>query len=102
MVVGSRSVCPGGVCWTPSTTYKTYKLITRVPYFFYSELTFDKRMTHLQLCFNLMFFYPQRIPTIMQAFNDNNVSFVVRGGRQVLVMLADPNAGTVHLNAICM
>uniref|UniRef100_A0A4W6DH74 VPS10 domain-containing receptor SorCS2 n=1 Tax=Lates calcarifer TaxID=8187 RepID=A0A4W6DH74_LATCA len=33
-----------------------------------------------------------RIPAIMQAFNDNNVSFVVRGGLQVLVMLADPNA----------
>lgn len=38
----------------------------------------------------------------MQTFNDNNVSFVVRGGLQVLVMLADPNAGTVHLNAICI
>ncbi|KAM7377629.1 hypothetical protein PAMA_014099 [Pampus argenteus] len=38
-------------------------------------------------------FVDKRIPAIMQAFNDNNVSFVVRGGLQVLVMLADPNAG---------
>ncbi|XP_069015210.1 VPS10 domain-containing receptor SorCS2 isoform X4 [Embiotoca jacksoni] len=38
-------------------------------------------------------FIDKRIPAIMQAFNDNNVSFVVRGGLQVLVMLADPNAG---------
>ncbi|XP_047186475.1 VPS10 domain-containing receptor SorCS2 isoform X4 [Scophthalmus maximus] len=38
-------------------------------------------------------FVDKRIPGIMQAFNDNNVSFVVRGGLQVLVMLADPNAG---------
>lgn len=43
---------------------------------------------------DLIFSDPQRIPAIMQAFNDNNVSFVVRGGLQVLVMLADPNAGT--------
>uniref|UniRef100_A0A8C5E5M4 VPS10 domain-containing receptor SorCS2 n=1 Tax=Gouania willdenowi TaxID=441366 RepID=A0A8C5E5M4_GOUWI len=34
-----------------------------------------------------------RISAIVQALNDNNVSFVVRGGLQVLVMLADPNAG---------
>ncbi|KAJ0055861.1 hypothetical protein NL108_013982, partial [Boleophthalmus pectinirostris] len=38
-------------------------------------------------------FVDKRIPAIIQAFNDNNVSFVVRGGQQVLVMLADPNAG---------
>ncbi|XP_029310365.1 VPS10 domain-containing receptor SorCS2 isoform X5 [Cottoperca gobio] len=38
-------------------------------------------------------FIDKRIPAIMQAFNSNNVSFVVRGGLQVLVMLADPNAG---------
>ncbi|XP_067436435.1 VPS10 domain-containing receptor SorCS2 isoform X3 [Thunnus thynnus] len=38
-------------------------------------------------------FVDKRIPAIMQAFNDNNVSFMVRGGLQVLVMLADPNAG---------
>ncbi|KAG8006310.1 VPS10 domain-containing receptor SorCS2, partial [Nibea albiflora] len=38
-------------------------------------------------------FVDKRIPAIVQAFNDNNVSFVVRGGLQVLVMLADPNAG---------
>lgn len=44
----------------------------------------------------------QRIPAIIQAFNSNNVSFVVRGGLQVLVMLADPNAGIVYLNAICI
>ena len=34
----------------------------------------------------------------MQAFNDNNVSFVVRGGLQVLVILADPNAGTLRFH----
>ncbi|XP_075999994.1 VPS10 domain-containing receptor SorCS2 isoform X2 [Genypterus blacodes] len=38
-------------------------------------------------------FVDERIPVIMQAFNDNNVSFVERGGLQVLVKLADPNAG---------
>ncbi|XP_078137962.1 VPS10 domain-containing receptor SorCS2 [Centroberyx gerrardi] len=38
-------------------------------------------------------FVDKRIPAIMQAFNDNNVSFVVRGGLQVLVTLTDPNAG---------
>ncbi|KAM8882352.1 VPS10 domain-containing receptor SorCS2 isoform 10-T10 [Synchiropus picturatus] len=38
-------------------------------------------------------FVDKRIPAIIQAFNDHNVSFVVRGGQQVLVMLADPNAG---------
>ncbi|XP_037531168.1 VPS10 domain-containing receptor SorCS2 [Nematolebias whitei] len=38
-------------------------------------------------------FVDKRIPTIVQAFNDNNVSFMVRGGQQILVMLADPNAG---------
>ncbi|XP_060887970.1 VPS10 domain-containing receptor SorCS2-like [Labrus mixtus] len=38
-------------------------------------------------------FVDKRIPAIMQAFNNNNVSFVVRGGLKVLVMLADPNAG---------
>lgn len=42
------------------------------------------------LCF---IFLSQRIPAIKQAFNDNNVSFIVRGGLQVLVKLADPNAG---------
>ncbi|XP_034757086.1 VPS10 domain-containing receptor SorCS2 isoform X5 [Etheostoma cragini] len=35
----------------------------------------------------------KRIPAIIQALNSNNVSFVVRGGLQVLVMLADPDAG---------
>ncbi|XP_061769803.1 VPS10 domain-containing receptor SorCS2 isoform X4 [Nerophis ophidion] len=35
----------------------------------------------------------KRVPAIMQAFRDNNVSFVVRGGLQVLVLPADPNAG---------
>uniref|UniRef100_A0A3B4Y401 VPS10 domain-containing receptor SorCS2 n=1 Tax=Seriola lalandi dorsalis TaxID=1841481 RepID=A0A3B4Y401_SERLL len=35
-------------------------------------------------------FVDKHIQAIMQAFNDNNVSFVVRG-LQVLVMLADPN-----------
>lgn len=49
-----------------------------------------------------IFCNPQRIPAIVQAFNDNNVSFVVRGGLQVLVMLADPNAGTVHSDATCI
>lgn len=38
-------------------------------------------------------FVDKRIPAIIQVFNDNNVSFVIRGGLQVLVMLADPNAG---------
>nr|XP_033465773.1 VPS10 domain-containing receptor SorCS2 isoform X2 [Epinephelus lanceolatus] len=38
-------------------------------------------------------FIDKRIPAIIQAFNSNNVSFVVRGGLQVLVMLTDPNAG---------
>lgn len=38
---------------------------------------------------------PQRIPAIVAAFNDNNVSLVVRGGLQVLVLLADPNAGAL-------
>ncbi|CAL8376516.1 unnamed protein product [Boreogadus saida] len=38
-------------------------------------------------------FVDKRIPAIIQAFGDNNVSFVVRGGVKVLVMLADPNAG---------
>ncbi|KAI9545409.1 VPS10 domain-containing receptor SorCS2, partial [Dissostichus eleginoides] len=38
-------------------------------------------------------FVDKRIPAIIQAFNSNNISFVVRGGLQVLVMLADPNAG---------
>ncbi|XP_031730172.1 VPS10 domain-containing receptor SorCS2 isoform X4 [Anarrhichthys ocellatus] len=38
-------------------------------------------------------FIDKRIPAIIRAFNGNNVSFVVRGGLQVLVMLADPNAG---------
>ncbi|XP_056299188.1 VPS10 domain-containing receptor SorCS2 isoform X2 [Pseudoliparis swirei] len=35
----------------------------------------------------------KRIPAIIQFFNGNNVSFVMRGGLQVLVKLADPNAG---------
>ncbi|XP_029617702.1 VPS10 domain-containing receptor SorCS2-like [Salmo trutta] len=39
-------------------------------------------------------FVDKRIPAIKQAFNDNNVSFIVRGGLQVLVKLADPNAGS--------
>ncbi|XP_030194573.1 VPS10 domain-containing receptor SorCS2 isoform X4 [Gadus morhua] len=38
-------------------------------------------------------FVDKRIPAIIQAFSDHNVSFVVRGGVKVLVMLADPNAG---------
>ncbi|XP_057709861.1 VPS10 domain-containing receptor SorCS2 isoform X2 [Corythoichthys intestinalis] len=38
-------------------------------------------------------FQNKRISTIMQAFKDNNVSFSVRGGLRVLVLLADPNAG---------
>ncbi|KAM9717547.1 VPS10 domain-containing receptor SorCS2 isoform 6-T6 [Menidia menidia] len=38
-------------------------------------------------------FVDKRIPAIMQAFSDKNVSFMVRGGLRVLVMLADPNAG---------
>ncbi|KAJ3585218.1 hypothetical protein NHX12_013939 [Muraenolepis orangiensis] len=38
-------------------------------------------------------FVDKRIPAIVQAFGDNNVSFTVRGGVKVLVMLADPNAG---------
>uniref|UniRef100_A0AAV2KQX0 Uncharacterized protein n=1 Tax=Knipowitschia caucasica TaxID=637954 RepID=A0AAV2KQX0_KNICA len=38
-------------------------------------------------------FGDKRIPSLIQAFNDNNVTFMVRGGQQVLVMLADPNAG---------
>lgn len=36
----------------------------------------------------------KRIATIKQALNENNVSFVVRGGLQVLVSLADPDAGS--------
>ncbi|XP_024918296.1 VPS10 domain-containing receptor SorCS2 isoform X7 [Cynoglossus semilaevis] len=35
----------------------------------------------------------KRILAIMQTFTDHNISFVVRGGLQVHVMLADPNAG---------
>uniref|UniRef100_A0A8C5G5X0 VPS10 domain-containing receptor SorCS2 n=1 Tax=Gouania willdenowi TaxID=441366 RepID=A0A8C5G5X0_GOUWI len=42
-------------------------------------------------------FVDKRISAIVQALNDNNVSFVVRGGLQVLVMLADPNAGMGYL-----
>uniref|UniRef100_A0AAZ3R5V2 VPS10 domain-containing receptor SorCS2 n=1 Tax=Oncorhynchus tshawytscha TaxID=74940 RepID=A0AAZ3R5V2_ONCTS len=38
-------------------------------------------------------FVDKRIPAIKQAFNENNVSFIVRGGLQVLVTLADPNGG---------
>uniref|UniRef100_A0A1A7ZBX1 VPS10 domain-containing receptor SorCS2 n=2 Tax=Nothobranchius furzeri TaxID=105023 RepID=A0A1A7ZBX1_NOTFU len=38
-------------------------------------------------------FMDKRIPAIMQAFSDKNISFMVRGGQRVLVMLADPNAG---------
>uniref|UniRef100_A0A3B3THN2 VPS10 domain-containing receptor SorCS2 n=1 Tax=Poecilia latipinna TaxID=48699 RepID=A0A3B3THN2_9TELE len=34
-----------------------------------------------------------RIPAVVQAVSDKNVSFMVRGGLRVLVMLADPNAG---------
>ncbi|XP_046871070.1 VPS10 domain-containing receptor SorCS2 [Hypomesus transpacificus] len=40
-------------------------------------------------------FVDKRVPAIKQAFNENNVSFVVRGGLLVLVTLADPNAGVV-------
>uniref|UniRef100_A0A3P9NCV5 VPS10 domain-containing receptor SorCS2 n=1 Tax=Poecilia reticulata TaxID=8081 RepID=A0A3P9NCV5_POERE len=35
----------------------------------------------------------KRIPAVVQAVSDKNVSFMVRGGLRVLVMLADPNAG---------
>ncbi|MED6293788.1 VPS10 domain-containing receptor SorCS2, partial [Characodon lateralis] len=38
-------------------------------------------------------FVDKRIPAVVQAFNDKNISFMVRGGLRVLVMLADPNAG---------
>uniref|UniRef100_A0A8C7KHC6 VPS10 domain-containing receptor SorCS2 n=1 Tax=Oncorhynchus kisutch TaxID=8019 RepID=A0A8C7KHC6_ONCKI len=38
-------------------------------------------------------FVDKRIPAIKQAFSENNVSFIVRGGLQVLVTLADPNGG---------
>ncbi|KAL2079459.1 hypothetical protein ACEWY4_025203 [Coilia grayii] len=38
-------------------------------------------------------FVDKRIATIKQALNENNVSFIVRGGLQVLVSLADPDAG---------
>uniref|UniRef100_A0A3B3WJ67 VPS10 domain-containing receptor SorCS2 n=1 Tax=Poecilia mexicana TaxID=48701 RepID=A0A3B3WJ67_9TELE len=34
----------------------------------------------------------KRIPAVVQAVSDKNVSFMVRGGLRVLVMLADPNA----------
>ncbi|XP_041840429.1 VPS10 domain-containing receptor SorCS2-like [Melanotaenia boesemani] len=40
-------------------------------------------------------FVDKHIPAIVQAFNDKNVSFMVRGGQRVLVMLADPNAGLI-------
>ncbi|XP_029382214.1 VPS10 domain-containing receptor SorCS2 isoform X3 [Echeneis naucrates] len=39
-------------------------------------------------------FVDKHIQSIMQAFNDNNVTFMVRG-LQVLVMLADPNGGQI-------
>ncbi|KAL0970451.1 hypothetical protein UPYG_G00242140 [Umbra pygmaea] len=39
-------------------------------------------------------FVDKRIPAINQAFSENNVSFVVRGGLQVFVTLADPNTGS--------
>lgn len=52
-------------------------------------------MAHSVNFFCLTLPHPQHIQAIMQAFNDNNVSFVVRG-LQVLVMLADPNGGTFH------
>lgn len=35
----------------------------------------------------------QHVPAVLQAFRDKNVSFLVRGGLQVLVMLADTNSG---------
>eukprot|EP00066_Takifugu_rubripes_P003860 XP_003966785.1 PREDICTED: VPS10 domain-containing receptor SorCS2 [Takifugu rubripes] len=38
-------------------------------------------------------FADKHVPAILQAFSDKNVSFMMRGGLQVLVMLADPNAG---------
>ncbi|XP_019714096.1 VPS10 domain-containing receptor SorCS2 isoform X2 [Hippocampus comes] len=44
-------------------------------------------------------FQDKRIPAIMQAFKEHNVSFVVRGGLQVLVLPADPNAGLAR-NAV--
>lgn len=46
---------------------------------------------------NSPYCHRQRVPAIVAAFNDNNVSFVVRGGLQVLVLLADPNAGTISV-----
>lgn len=54
-------------------------------------------MKHL----NLTFCHLQHVPAIIQAFSDKNVSFMMRGGLQVLVMLADPNAGTLSVNRLC-
>uniref|UniRef100_A0A1A8QBC1 VPS10 domain-containing receptor SorCS2 n=1 Tax=Nothobranchius rachovii TaxID=451742 RepID=A0A1A8QBC1_9TELE len=45
-------------------------------------------------------FMDKRIPAIMQAFNDKNISFMVRGGQRVLVMLADPNAGLIQNESV--
>ncbi|KAJ8390273.1 hypothetical protein AAFF_G00108420 [Aldrovandia affinis] len=39
-------------------------------------------------------FVDKRVPAIKQAFNENNVSFIVRGGLVVLVTLADPDSGS--------
>ncbi|XP_061106779.1 VPS10 domain-containing receptor SorCS2 isoform X2 [Conger conger] len=38
-------------------------------------------------------FVDKRVPAIKQAFTENNVSFIVRGGLLVLVTLADPDSG---------
>ncbi|KAG9345536.1 hypothetical protein JZ751_008680 [Albula glossodonta] len=40
-------------------------------------------------------FVDKRVPAIKQAFNENNVSFIVRGGLVVLVTLADPDSGQI-------
>ncbi|KAG7461947.1 hypothetical protein MATL_G00196530 [Megalops atlanticus] len=39
-------------------------------------------------------FVDKRVPAIKQAFNENNVSFIVRGGLVVLVTLADPDSAS--------
>lgn len=52
------------------------------------------------MCDTALCCHPQRVPAIVAAFNDNNVSFMVRGGLQVLVLLADPNAGTQSVNGV--
>ncbi|XP_077598287.1 VPS10 domain-containing receptor SorCS2 isoform X3 [Stigmatopora nigra] len=44
-------------------------------------------------------FQNKHISTITQAFKDNNVSFTVRGGLRVLVVLADPNSGVNSIDS---